>query len=105
MGKGSVMKNEGIKSESVIKLLVAVVALALASVACTTKKKELTSKVDPDAYVRKADLTQNGAQYHLSRAILEADSNNTVEAIPGFQVDYGIVKVEVTEKELVFRRV
>lgn len=42
------------------------------------------------------------ARLSLVRGIEEADSNNTVGAIPGFSEDFGFVKVRITETELQF---
>lgn len=78
--------------------LVAVFA-ALALSACT-KTKETKSMVSPDHYMSKADF--EGKTFSLVRGIEEADSNNTVGAIPGFSEDFGFVTVRITETELQF---
>lgn len=80
-----------------VKFFVLFAALALVA-ACSPKKKEIVSKVDPNAYLSKADFKKG--PYHFSRAIEEADSKNRVDAIPGFQMDFGIVNIEITESEL-----
>ncbi|RYZ76893.1 MAG: hypothetical protein EOP05_03630 [Proteobacteria bacterium] len=87
----------------------AILALAIAS-GCT-KKKEEKNEVDPNAYMAKAVFVNAGAnfaasaskkQFHLSRGVEEADSDNTLGATPGKSEDFGIVEARITEKELQF---
>ncbi len=79
-------------------LLAFALLLALASAGCSTKKKELINNVSPDPVIRKADVENK--LYYLVRGIEEADSENNVGAVPGFHETYGIVKVEITQKEV-----
>jgi hypothetical protein len=82
-----------------IKMGLLIATFAALGVACT-KKKDPKSMVSADAYLSKADLM--GQTFHLSRGVVEADSENTVEAIPGMSDDFGLVQARITEKELQF---
>lgn len=82
-----------------LKTLIAFTAMVWAVAACT-KHKEMQNKVTSDPYLAKSDL--QGRQFYLVRGIEEADGDNTEMAVPGFSQDYGLVKVEITEKELRF---
>jgi len=79
------------------KLMSAIFLAAAVGVACSAHKP-LKSTIDSDSFVAKADLQDK--TFHLVRNIEEADSENDVGAIPGEGQDFGIVKVEITEKEL-----
>ncbi|MES2856918.1 MAG: hypothetical protein V4692_13705, partial [Bdellovibrionota bacterium] len=70
--------------------------------ACTTKKKDLVSKVESDAFVRRADY--QGKLVHVYRAVLEADSDNAIGITPGMGDDFGIARVKITETHLVLER-
>jgi hypothetical protein len=100
-GRGMKMRQVGERSAWMKGLTaLAMITAVLAAGAGCTKKKPLISKVDTDAYVKKADF--DGKTFHLVRAIEEADSNNTLDAFPGFAQDFGLVRAEVTETELKF---
>lgn len=68
--------------------------------ACTTKRKEILNKVDPAAYVARADY--EGKTFHLVRSILDADTNNDYYAFPGVQHDFGLVTTRITDNEIQF---
>lgn len=75
------------------------VALAAGLSGCT-KPKQLKDMTNPDAFIRKADLVGKTGTY--TRAVQDADPNNTIEAIPGFHYDMGLVQVQITEAMLNF---
>jgi hypothetical protein len=81
---------------SVMKSLFMLASIVIA-VACT-KHKGTQNNVGPDPAVNKAEFANQ--TFHLVRGIEEADSDNNVEAVPGFSRDFGLVTVEITETEL-----
>lgn len=84
-------------------MLVMAIAMTGAMLSGCTKSKEQKSMVGPDAYVEKTAF--EGKTFHYVRGVEEADSENSVFAIPGFSNDYGTVNVRITENELQFVQV
>lgn len=84
-------------------MLVMALAMTGAMLSGCTKSKEQKSMVGPDAYVEKTAF--EGKTFHYVRGVEEADSENSVFAIPGFSNDYGAVNVRITEDELQFVQV
>ena len=82
-----------------VRALVAALSLLLVASACT-KKKELKSEVDPNAYVQKSDFV--GKTFQLSRGVEEADSDNYMYITPGMSNDFGLVQARITESEIQF---
>jgi hypothetical protein len=103
MGQRAERKQRGLRSGLLI-------ALAMMSVIACTKKKELKNEVSPEPYMDTGVFgtmsytggksTFAGKTFHLIRGIEEADSHNTIEAIPGDHEDFGLVTVRITEDEL-----
>lgn len=95
------MKAHGQTKKTVFATLIA--AFTVISLSSCTKTKETKSMVSPDHYMAKSDF--DGKTFSLVRGIEEADSNNSVGAIPGFSEDFGFVKVRITESEIQFLEV
>jgi hypothetical protein len=113
----NIMKTKGIKNLS--KSLVGVLILALLS-SCAKDKQVNTDGIQTEekngfaaGKILKKDLTGcepslmtntciDAQEYLLVRAIEEANGNNPFWAVPGFQFNYGAVKVRITEKTLDF---
>lgn len=85
------------------KFATLVVVFATMALSACAKTKETKSMVSPDHYMAKSDF--DGKMFSLVRGIEEADSNNTVGAIPGFSEDFGFVSVRITESEIQFLEV
>lgn len=87
--------------------------VALLPLAACTKKQILDNKVGTNQYISKktfgtVDASQTheaafkGREYYLVRGIEEADIRNAVRAFPGYQENYGKVRVKITESNLLF---
>lgn len=85
------------------KFTALIAVFAVMALSACAKTKETKSMVSPDHYMAKSDF--EGKMFSLVRGIEEADSNNSVGAIPGFSEDFGFVKVRITESEIQFLEV
>jgi len=90
------------------KILVTSMMLMGLLVGCS---KEKETKLDPELlggqYIKKSSIvgdssTHGRRLYSLYRGIDEADSRNTIYAVPGFSYDFGVVTPVVTETALEF---
>jgi hypothetical protein len=92
------MMARGQSKKTIFSTLFAV--FAAISLSSCAKTKDTKSMVSPDHYLAKSDF--EGKTFSLVRGIEEADSNNSVGAVPGFSEDFGLVEVRITESEIQF---
>ncbi len=92
------------KSRSRLEVVL-LTALFVLAAACT-KKKAFVDKVDDDGngYIAKSALA--GKEYFLSAGIEDSQADNQLyNATPGMNIDYGIVRAEITKDEIRFLEV
>lgn len=111
--RNSADEKKMLMKDLIMRSLIAGLAASVA-VGCT-KTKDLQNKVDPNAYLAGSEFgvtkpvydkngncveKQTSTVYHLVRGVEEAESSNTMGAVPGMSEDFGLVRVRITESDL-----
>lgn len=90
--------------------LILTLGCAALMASCSTKKQIVNNQIGTDPYISKTEFgnlakskTEEGAfegrEYYLVRGVEDASTRNVIDAIPGFQMEFGVVKIRVTESE------